>query len=130
MATYDEGDVIYAPSTGAETQANPVEILASTAKLHQKGGTLKTNQGYLPAGTAVKYEGTLLVKADPATPAAIVGFLRLGVNADARPKQGVVVLSGILKGQALVAANTGLNLAAAATALNGRYDATRRVFDF
>lgn len=129
MASY-EGDVIYAPGFARQDVSAPVEILYSTASLVQKGGTLAPGQGDLPAGTAVKVN-TSTKRYEKATAAEEVeGFLRLGVNtgtADSLPKQGVIVLGGVLKSDAL----SGVTVdAALATALGGQFNETRKFLKF
>ena len=129
MASY-EGDVIYAPGFAREDAVAPTEILYSTANLLQKGGTLAPGQGALPAGTAVKINAATK-RYEKATAAADVeGFLRIGVNtgsADSLPKQGVIVLGGVLKSDAL----SGVTVdAALATALGGQFNETRKFLKF
>lgn len=116
-----EGDVILAPGFGTGSTQAPVEILKSTARLRQHGGTVAPNQGDLPAGTAMKLN-TDTKRFEKATAATdVVAFLRLGIStgdAKAMPRQGVLVFGGVL-----VASKLNLNgspiTAEVATALSG-----------
>lgn len=147
MASY-EGDVVYAPGFAKSDVSTPIEIMESMAGLYQRGGTVTPGAGDLPAGTAVKLDtgtnryvaATYTASPDGGTTPATSdaeGFLRLGVNAgdsvDDYPKQGTVVLGGVLKAGALNVGGTAVDddiAATLATTLGGHYDAARKVLKF
>lgn len=127
-----EGDVLRAPGTWGRSEPAEKEILASMAHLHQKGVTLKEGQGFLEAGTPIAPESGsgLYVKAT----SGAHGVIRLSVNtgsadSDAPRKLANIVLSGVVKVDALPGADEAARLTAAnavATALGGRVDEHRR----
>lgn len=125
------GNVMTGPS-GITTQAEvkPVEILYSTHRLVQKGGTFAADNGVIVGGTAVglitasgKYAPYDGAAADGTETCR--GFLRQSVDTDGRDMQGNIVFGGVLKNDAL----TGVD-AAAITDLNARVDDTRNIFSF
>lgn len=136
MASY-EGNRLPAPGVYGGTGTDPVEILYSEVGLFVKGGTLAPGQGVVPAGAGLKYN-TTSHRYEVATAAADVeGFNRYSVDTgtatDAPLFHTVLVLGGKLQGAKLSVNGTALTAATAATtatALAGRYIASRDVLEF
>lgn len=113
-----------------KAEVKPVEILYSTHRLLQKGGTLASGNGVIAGGTAmgrIAASGKYAPYADGNTDGTqtCVGFLRQTVDTTGGDKQGNLVFGGVLKNDAL----TGVD-AAAITDLNARVDADRNIFTF
>ena len=128
-----EGDVLIAPGFGTQSEAASDEIMYSMQGYTQKGVTLKSGQGVVYAGSLLKRDtdGTYIVAA--AADTGIEGFLRQATNtstdADMQPRKlGNIVLMGAVK--VLPTATYAAAGAQVATALGGRYDATRKVIFF
>lgn len=129
-----EGDVLRAPGTWGREEPAEKEILASMAHLHQKGVTLKEGQGFLSAGTPIApdSDGLFVAAEGGEDGTAAHGVLRLSVNtggADSHRKLANIVLSGVVKVDALPGDSAAARLTAAqavATALGGRVDEHRR----
>lgn len=127
------GNVMTGPSGITQVaEVKPVEILFSTTRLIQKGVTMEPNRGVVVGGTVLARltaSGRYVPYAPGAATdgsATAVGVLRQSVDTDgALPKQGNIVLGGVLKADALIGLDAG-----AVTALNGRTDTARNMFTF
>lgn len=138
MASY-EGNRLPAPGFYAGTATPPVEILYSEASLFQKGGTLAPGQGVVLEGVGLKFDSATNRYVKATTAAEVEGFNRYAVDtgsdAGAPLFQAIIVLGGKLKADKLSVDGGTTKLddtsgAAAATALSGRYIASRRVLEF
>lgn len=125
-----EGNILRPPGTGQTAEVKPTEILASYARLYQKGRTFKAGNGVIEAGTVVARE-TATKKYVPYNDAGAggaevaKGVLRMAIDTTDEDKLGDVVFGGILKNSKMI----GLD-AAAVTDLNGRIDAESDTFIF
>lgn len=138
MATDAVGNVNVAPGVTAERgPTTDLELLASTAGWTQQGVTLKTDQGTLAVGTPIEKDSSTAYYVKSATTSTTVeGFLRnqvdtgVAANGDL-PKEGNIVLKGVLKYSLIKAANGATDLAAGAvTALAARKNLVRDLFIF
>jgi len=138
MASY-EGNRLPAPGFYAGTATPPVEILYSEVGLFQKGGTLKPGQGVIVEGTGLKFDTATNRYVKAASASEVEGFIRYatdtGSDASAPVFQAIIVLGGKLKAQTLSVDGGATKLddtsgPTTATALGGRYIASRRVLEF
>ena len=136
-----EGNRLPAPGIYSGTATDPVEILYSEVGLFVKGGTLKPGQGVIAAGEGVKYDSTSKQYIKATAAADVEGFNRYAVDTGASASDPVfhtvIVLGGKLQAAKLsvTGATPRVNLtpttaATAATALSGRYIASRDVLEF
>lgn len=130
-----EGNVLKVPGTGSVAEVKSDEILGSYARFTQKGLTLKMGSGVLEAGTLLKLSSTAKkYEGATATTDTIVGVLRKAVDTTKSDMLANYVSSGIVKTDKLKYANgtavAAGDLAAVATALNGRIDTVHNYLVF
>lgn len=91
------------------------ELLYSTVGYTQKGVTLKPGQGVLLLGTGLKKDATTKFYVKATAAADVEGFLRqttdTGASETGQAWQANIVITGILKLDKVVAANSGVTLA-------------------
>ena len=135
-----EGNVLVAPGFGSRSEAGTRELMYSMKGYTQKGVTLKSGQGLLPAGTPLVRSGegdyaAATVSGGTVT-GTVEGFLRqatdTGTAGDpANPqKMGNIVLFGAIKVLPETSYVADTDAAAVAEAVGGRYDSTRKVIFF
>lgn len=138
MASY-EGNRLPAPGFYAGTATVPVEILYSEVSLFQKGGTLAPGQGVIKEGSALTFDSATNRYTAATSTDTIEGFIRYAVDTGSDTTgasglyQAMIVLGGKLKAQYLSIGGVALDDATAATtatALGGRYLASRKVLEF
>jgi hypothetical protein len=134
-----EGNVLNPPGTTQQAEIKPEEIVASYHSLTQKGVTLASGIGVVPAGSVLYRVSGQKKYTNVASGNGVVrGFLRDAVDATSKDKLGNIVLSGVLKfsklksenGTAPLAGGTTPTITTTLSDLNARYDAERDVFIF
>lgn len=134
MAVEYVGNVIPAPGYWTGNTSYDPELLYSTARFTQKGVTLAAGQGVLPLGTVLAQRSEdkkWVAYATGGSGGAEVarGVLRRGVDTgtdeDGHEYQGNIVISGILKNDLVIGADS-----AALVDLNARVDSVFDTFTF
>lgn len=132
MAVNEFGDIIPVPGTSGVSEVKPADILASYARFTQRGVTIASGSGVVPAGTVLG-RVTATKKYVPYTDAGThgagsdtaVGVLRQDVDATSEDRLGNIVVSGILFNSKVQG-----ETASAIADLNARVDAANDLFIF
>lgn len=124
------GNIIKVPGTASTAEVKPADILASYARLTQRGVTIKSGQGVIEAGTLLARETSskkYVVYNNGGSGGAEVakGVLRQSVDTADGDAMGNLVVSGILKDSLLTGVDSG-----ALADLNARQDTANDLFVF